>query len=76
MGERDTADMSKHTDEQLREGIERAEEQEPRVAVESSDEAHEAQQVQKQEMEQELERREGGDRRSGEERRDDEGIGA
>jgi hypothetical protein len=51
-------DYSKHTDEQLREGIERAEEQDPRIATESSDEALEAERRQHDEMTEELERRE------------------
>jgi hypothetical protein len=59
MGPRDhdTADLDKHTDAELQEGIERADEQEPRVAVESSDEAYDAQRRQREEMARELKRR-------------------
>jgi hypothetical protein len=51
-------DYSKHTDEQLRAGIERAEEQDPRIDAESSDDALEAERAQREEMAEELERRE------------------
>ncbi len=51
-------DYSKHSDEQLREGIERAEEQDPRIDAESSDEALEAERNQREEMAEELEHRE------------------
>ena len=51
-------DMSKHTDSELREGIERADEQAARVAAEDSDEALKANQAKRDEMEAELERRE------------------
>lgn len=58
MGRRDdTANLDKHTSHELRQGIERADEQEPRVA-EKSESAYEAQQRQREEMEGELERRE------------------
>jgi hypothetical protein len=50
-------DYSKHNDEQLREGIERVDEQEGRIATEDSDEALEAARAQRQEMTEELERR-------------------
>lgn len=51
-------DMSKHTDEELREGIARADEQAARVANEDSDQAQQAQQEKREQMEQELDRRE------------------
>ena len=51
-------DMSKHTDEQLREGIEKADEQAARVASEDSDEALQAQQSKREQMEDELAQRE------------------
>ncbi|MBA2577703.1 MAG: hypothetical protein H0V05_13845 [Euzebyaceae bacterium] len=57
--DRDTADMSKHSDEQLREGIDTVHEQEQRVATEDSGEALNAQQDQRRAMEEELEQREG-----------------
>ena len=50
-------DMSKHTDEELREGIARADEQAARVESEDSDEAREAQQRKRDEMQAELDRR-------------------
>lgn len=56
--DRHTANLDKHTDEELRQGIERADEQEPRVAAENSEGAHEAQQDQREEMAHELRRRE------------------
>jgi hypothetical protein len=52
MTHHDTADMDKHTDEELREGIEKAEHIDP-----PSDAAAEAQQEQKAEMESELSER-------------------
>ena len=51
-------DMSKHTDEELREGISKADEQAARVAAEDSDEAQQAQQAKREQMEQELDQRE------------------
>jgi hypothetical protein len=54
----ETADFSKHTDEELRDGIRKAEEQADRVAAEDSDEALEANQTQLQAMKDELARRE------------------
>ena len=50
-------DLSKHTDEELREGIEKADEQAARVAAEDSDEALQAQQTKREQMEDELDRR-------------------
>ena len=50
-------DMSKHTNEELREGIARADEQASRVEAEDSDEAREAQQAKRDEMQAELDRR-------------------
>lgn len=50
-------DYSKHSDEELREGIERAEEQDPRIDVESSDDALEAERSQREQMAGELRRR-------------------
>src|SRR5690606_38132625 len=55
----DRADYSKHSDDELREGIERAEEQEPRIAEESSEEALEAEREQRAAMEDELRKRSG-----------------
>lgn len=52
-----TADMSKHDDEQLEEGIEKAERNEPRLEAEGKDEAEEALEQQREAMEDELERR-------------------
>jgi hypothetical protein len=54
----ETADFSKHTDEELREGIRKAEEQADRVAAEDSDEALKANQTQLEAMREELARRE------------------
>lgn len=51
------ADMDKHTDEQLREGIHKVDEQEPRVDAEDSEAAHRKQQEQREAMEQELQER-------------------
>jgi hypothetical protein len=53
----ETADMSKHSEDQLRSGIERSLEQEQRIAAEESPEALEAARRQREAMEQELERR-------------------
>ena len=55
----ETTDYSLHTDEELREGIEKTEELEPHVREESSDDALEAQQAQRQAMQEELDRRQG-----------------
>ena len=52
-------DYSKHTDEELREGIRKAEEQIDRVRAEDSDDAAEANREQVQAMRDELERRGG-----------------
>ena len=52
MGDHDTANMDKHTDAELREGIERADEREPR-----SERARQAQEEQRKAMEHELEQR-------------------
>lgn len=50
-------DYSKHTDEELREGIRKAQEQIDRVAAEDSDHAVEANREQVQAMQAELDRR-------------------
>ena len=50
-------DLSKHTDEELREGIAKAEEQDSRIAREDSDEALRAEREQAERMREELERR-------------------
>jgi hypothetical protein len=50
-------DYSKHTDEELREGIRKAEEQIERVQAEDSDEAAAANREQVELMQQELDRR-------------------
>jgi hypothetical protein len=55
-----SADYSKHTDEELREGIAKATEQEPRIAAENSDEALEAEREQREAMSEELSRRTAG----------------
>jgi hypothetical protein len=52
-----SADYSKHTDEELREGVAKATEQEPRIAAEDSDEALEAAREQREAMSEELTRR-------------------
>ena len=52
-----TADMDKHTEEELVEGIQKAEANEPRLREEGKDEALEAQQQQRREMEEELQKR-------------------
>ncbi len=54
----DPTDYSLHTDEQLREAITKIDNQEPRVESEDSDAAVKAAQRQRQEMQQELNRRE------------------
>jgi len=54
------ADYSKHSDEQLRAGIEKANENEARIAAEDSPDALEAAQAQRQAMADELARRESG----------------
>jgi hypothetical protein len=54
-----STDYSKHTDEELREGIRTAEAQADRVAAEDSDEALRANREQVQAMKDELARREG-----------------
>lgn len=54
----DTADYTKHTDEQLREGIERADENARRIAAEGSDDQLEANREQRDAMEDELKGRE------------------
>lgn len=51
-------DYSKHTEEQLREGIERVDEQLGRIAAEDSQEALQAARQHRQEMAEELARRE------------------
>ena len=52
-----TADMEKHTDEQLREGIAKAERNEPRLEAEGKTEAEQALEQQREAMADELERR-------------------
>ncbi len=54
------ADYSKHTDEQLRAGIAKANENEARIAAEDSHDALEAARAQRREMADELARREPG----------------
>jgi len=54
------ADYGKHTDEQLRAGIEKANENEARIAAEESSDALVAAQAQRQAMADELARRETG----------------
>ncbi|CAN5597513.1 MAG: hypothetical protein M3493_14305 [Actinomycetota bacterium] len=53
----DTADYSKHTDEELRAGIARVQEQEGRIAAEDSDAALDAAREQRDAMQAELDRR-------------------
>ena len=53
------ADYSKHTDEELRAGIEKAKAQEPRIATEDSDAALDAERQQREAMEAELQKRNG-----------------
>jgi hypothetical protein len=53
-------DYSKHTNEELRQGIEAVDDQERRIATEDSDEALEAARRQRDEMAEELVRRQGG----------------
>ena len=53
------ADYSKHTDEELRDGIEKAKAQEPRIATEDSDAALDAEREQREAMEAELQKRNG-----------------
>ncbi len=53
----DTADYSKHTDDELRAGIARAQEQEGRIAAEDSDAALDAAREQRDAMQAELDRR-------------------
>ncbi len=55
-----TADYSKHTDQELREGIARVDEQESRIAQDSSEDALDAARDQRAQMAEELARREGG----------------
>lgn len=50
-------DYSKHTDDELREGIEKVDEQEGRIAAEDSDAALDAAREQRVEMAEELARR-------------------
>lgn len=52
-----TADYSKHTDAELREGIEKVDEQESRIAEENSDDALDAARAQRDAMAAELARR-------------------
>lgn len=54
-----SADYSKHTDEELRLAIEKSKEQESRVAAEDSEEALRADRDQRRQMEEELARRQG-----------------
>ena len=53
----DTADYDKHSDEELALGIQRADEQEPRIEVEGSEEQHDANRRQRDAMQAELEER-------------------
>lgn len=55
------ADYTKHTDEQLLAGIEKATENEARISAEDSQDALEAAQAQRQGMADELARRESGE---------------
>lgn len=52
-----TADYSKHTDDELRDGIAKIDEQQSRIAVEDSDSALEAARAQRAQMAEELRRR-------------------
>lgn len=52
-----SADYSKHTDDELREGIAKIDDQESRIAVEDSDTALEAAREQRARMAEELQRR-------------------
>lgn len=52
-----TADYSKHTDDELRDGIAKIDEQQSRIAVEDSDTALEAARAQRAHMAEELQRR-------------------
>ena len=60
MGEDRPADYDKHTDEELRDAVERAQQQDERLAEENSDAALEAERAQRDEMEQELSERDTG----------------
>lgn len=53
----DTTDYSKHTDDQLRDGIAKIDEQQPRISEEDSDSALAAAGDQREAMQQELDRR-------------------
>lgn len=53
------ADYSKHTDEELREGLRKADEEAERIATEDSEEAVEANRDQRAAMQEELDRRGG-----------------
>ncbi len=53
----DTTDYSKHTDDELRAGIARVQEQEGRIAAEDSDAALDAAREQRDAMQAELDRR-------------------
>ena len=55
----ETTDYSLHTTDELREGIDKTEELEPHVREDGSEDALEAQQAQREAMEDELEQREG-----------------
>jgi|GEM_PF-5789640 len=52
-------DYSKHTDEELREGLRKADEEEPRIAAEDSDAAVQANRDQREAMQAELDKRTG-----------------
>ena len=52
-----SADYSKHTDDELREGVAKSEEQESRIAEESSEDALDAARDQREQMDEELQRR-------------------
>lgn len=53
----DTTDYSKHTDDQLRDGIAKIDQQQPRISEEDSDSALAAANDQREAMQQELDRR-------------------
>ena len=59
MSHHDTADYSKHTDDELREGIAKSEQNMQRIATEGSDDQLQAAKEQHEAMEAELARREG-----------------
>lgn len=56
----ETADYAKHTDDELRQGIARVDEQLSRIQAEDSDAAADAARIQREAMASELARRQGG----------------